>query len=161
MKSVFWIGTFFFIGIAGIQAQEAVEGTEEKEEPAKYEIVASGIYAYNFEEEAGLPGAELHFTYWFTPKWGAGAIYVAKFDEDEVLSDVALLGSWNPSRWLTVNSGPNFGLKGESREFELSLFLEGELNIRPTESFLFGPNLGFLVGNSPEIAVGIHFGFEF
>lgn len=161
MKRTFCLSIILSFGALVLHAQEASESTEEDIEESKYEIITSGIYAYNLEEEIGIPCLELHFTYWFNRKWGAGATYIAKFDEEELLSDIALLGSWNPSRLMTVNAGPNFGLKGESRDFELSLYVEGELNIRPAEWFLFGPNLGFLLGQSPEIATGVHVGVEF
>ena len=161
MQRIFLLTAIFFFSAFILRAQEAAERESSESGESTYEIIVSGIYAYNLEEEKGLPGAELHFTYWFNRHWGAGATYIAKFEEEEVLSDIALLGSWNPSRLFTINAGPNFGFKAEKRDFEVSLYVEGELNIRPAEWFLFGPNLGFLAGNSSEIATGIHVGFEF
>jgi len=60
-----------------------------------------------------------------------------------------------------LNAGPNFGLAGERREFEVSAYTEFEINIRATEWFHFGPIVGSIIGNNSEISGGFHLGFEF
>jgi len=30
----------------------------------------------------------------------------------------------NPTSWLTINAGPNFGFSGEERDFEISAYVE-------------------------------------
>ena len=138
---------------------------EEHPNPSKehgiYEIISTGIYAYSFAEEAGSPATELHFTYWFTHTYGTGISYTLKFGEEETLHDLALLGSWNPTRWLTLNMGPNFALPSDHRSFHLLLYTEAEINIRLTEWFHLGPVLGSLLGEESEISGGMHIGFEF
>lgn len=115
-----------------LQAQSSDEHStkSEKEEPV-IELIASGIYAYSFEHEEGVLGTEIHLTYWFNHEWGSGLSYTAKYEEEENLHDIALLGSWNPTHWLTLNVCPNFGLSGDHRDFEVSAYTEAEINIRP------------------------------
>ncbi|MEL6539038.1 MAG: hypothetical protein AAFQ98_26715, partial [Bacteroidota bacterium] len=68
---------------------------------------------------------------------------------------------WNPARWLTVNSGPNFALANEERELEMGLYLETECNWRLTEWFHLGPVVGWVFGEHSELNTGIQVGFEF
>ena len=142
-------------------SQNEKEHQAAEKEGIVYEIITSGIYAYSFDNEEGTTGFELHFTAWLTHKWGTGLSYTAKLEEHETLHDIALLASMNPSRWLTINVGPNFGFSGEHRDFEVSMYGETELNIRPKEWFHFGPVIGFIVGKNSEVTTGIHLGFEF
>ncbi|MGB5698952.1 hypothetical protein, partial [Muriicola sp.] len=109
-----------------------------------YELISSGIYSYSFEHEEGIIGTEIHFTYWINHTWGAGMAYTAKYDEEEILNDFAVIGSMNPARWMTINVGPNFGLPTDSRDFLLGAYTEMEINIRPANWFHFGPVMGFV-----------------
>jgi hypothetical protein len=137
------------------------EGHHEAKNKGIYEIITSGTYVYSFEHDEGVIGTEIHLTYWFTHKWGAGLSYTSKFEEEEVLNDIALLASINPAGWLTLNAGPNFGLSGDHREFSLGAYIETEINVRPTEWFHFGPVLGAVFSEESEGTLGFHLGFEF
>ena len=161
MKQLFTLFSllFFFSVMLNAQTEEAHHDAEK--EKGIYEIIASGIYAYSFEHEEGIGGTELHFTYWFTHKWGAGLSYTAKFAAEETLNDIALLGSVNPTRWITLNGGLNFALPGDHREFGLGLYAETEINIRLTETFHLGPILGVVLSEASEGTMGFHVGFEF
>jgi len=152
----------FFTLLMGLNAQsEENDENESKKEGPIIELITSGIYAYSLEEEEGVNGIEIHLTNWFNHTWGSGLSFTSKFEEDETLHDIALLGSWVPVSWLTLNAGPNFGLAGERREFEVSAYTEFEINIRATEWFHFGPIVGSIIGNNSEISGGFHLGFEF
>ncbi len=162
MKNYLTTLIVLFIFSIGLNAQSEKEHeNESKKEGFIIELITSGIYAYSLEEEEGVGGIEIHLTNWFNHTWGAGLSYTAKFEEDETLHDIALLGSCVPVRWLTLNVGPNFGLSGEHRAFALSAYAETEINIRPTDWFHFGPIIGAIIGNSSEISGGFHLGFEF
>ena len=157
---MFWVVTCCTISFNFLHAQhesEEHEGTEK----GIYEVIATTIYAYSPEHESGTWGNEFHFTYWFDHTYGTGASYTLKYEEDETLHDIALLGSWNPTRWITLNLGPNFALPGEHRDFSVLLYAEAEINVRLKEWFHIGPVLGTLLGNSSEISGGFHIGFEF
>lgn len=132
----------------------------EKEGPV-LEIITSGIHAFSLKDDESSYGTEIHLTYWATHEWGGGLSYTAKFEEEETLHDIALLGSWNVTRWMTLNVGPNFGFSGEERDFEVSAYAEAEGNIRLSEWFHFGPVTGVILGENSEIIVGMHLGFEF
>ena len=134
---------------------------ESHKEGGIHEIITSVIGAYSFAHEEWTPGTEVHYTYWFGHTFGGGFSYTAKYESVETLSDIALLGSWNATRWLTLNIGPNFALKSEQRDFALLLYAEGEINVRVTEWFHFGPIFGTLLGEESEGSVGFHIGFEF
>ncbi|PHR27352.1 MAG: hypothetical protein COA38_13455 [Fluviicola sp.] len=136
------------------------ETNKEHKERGVYELISSGIYSYSFHDKTGEVGAEFHFTYWFNHKWGAGISYTAKFKDETVLNEIALLGSWNPLKWATVNFGPNFSLPSEHENFRLGAYLESEINIRPTSWFHFGPVIGTVYSEHFELNVGVHLGFE-
>jgi hypothetical protein len=140
---------------------ESEHHNKEKKETGIFEIITSGIYAYSFEHEEGLFGTEIHLTYWFTHKWGSGVSYTAKFEDKEALHDIALLASMNPTKWITLNLGPNFALSTKHRDFELGFYTESEINIRLTEWFQFGPVLGAVFSENTEGSLGFHLGFEF
>ncbi|MEH6535925.1 MAG: hypothetical protein V7719_06005 [Psychroserpens sp.] len=142
------------------QSEEKHKKESESENPV-LEIITSGIYVTSFKNKENTFGTELHLTYWFNHKWGGGLSYTAKFEEEETLNDVALLGSWNPTKWITLNVGPNFGLSGEHRDFEVSAYTEAEINIRPKEWIHFGPVIGTVLGRNSEFTLGMHLGFEF
>lgn len=162
MKKIFTILPLFFLFSMVLTAQtESEHHDTEKKEKGIYEIITSGIYAYSFEHEEGVVGTEVHLTYWFNHTWGSGLSYTAKFEEGETLHDIALLGSMNPTRWITLNIGPNFALSSDHREFELGFYAESEFNIRPTDWFHFGPVIGTVVSENTEGTIGFHLGFEF
>ncbi len=150
-----------FLFAVSLNAQTEEEHHDSEEESGIYELITSAIYAYSFEHEEGAAGAEVHLTYWFTHKWGTGLSFTSKFEEEETLYDIALLGSMNPASWVTINAGPNFGFSGEHREFELGAYAEAEINIRPTEWFHFGPVVGTVLSKNTEFTVGFNLGFEF
>ncbi len=89
-KLIILILSFTVITIGNAQTEKQHHSEEEK---PVYEIITSGIYSYLFEEEEGSFGTEVHFTYWFNHTWGGGLSYTAKFEEEETLHDLALLGS--------------------------------------------------------------------
>jgi len=165
MKRLNWIVILclLFIGFNHVSFAQEYEHyhTVEKKERGIYEIITSSVYVYSFEHEHGSVGTEVHFTYWFNHTWGGGLSYTAKFEDKETLHDVALLGSMNPTQWITLNVGPNFILPSEHRDFELGFYAESEVNVRPTEWFHFGPVLGFVIGKNTEGTMGFHLGFEF
>ena len=139
------------------QEHDALENSED----LRWEAIVSGIYSYSFEEEETVFGNEFHLTYWITHKWGTGLSYTLKYEDDEILHDIAVLGSWNPVKWMTCNTGPNFEFEGEHRDFGVSFYFELEFNIRLTHWFHFGPIAGTLLGGNSEISTGMHIGFEF
>lgn len=157
----FILGLVFLVLTGSLFAQEKHHGAE-AEQRGIFELITSGIYAQAFESDAdGALGAEVHLTYWVVHKYGFGFSYTAKVEEELTVHDLALLGSWNATRWLTVNTGPNFVLPNEHRDFSISAYAETELNIRPTEWFHFGPVVGTLLGSDSEYFLGFHLGFEF
>lgn len=154
------LSLLFFFSIM-LQAQTEDEHHHAEKEKGIYEVITSGIYAYSFEHKEGVVGTEVHFTYWFDHTWGAGLSYTAKFETEETLHDIALLGSVNPTRWITLNAGLNFALPGEHREFHLGAYAETEINIRLNEWFHFGPVLGTVLSKESEGTLGFHIGVEF
>lgn len=157
-NTAFYLLLFFLLILNKISAQREEQHSSKKEHGI-YEIIISGIYSFDHEE--GIGGTEVHFTYWFDHTWGAGLSYTAKFEEAETLQDIALLGSWNPRRWVTLNVGPNFILPSDHREFSVGAYAEAEINVRPNEWFHFGPVLGGILGRESELVTGFHIGFEF
>ena len=149
------------LAISPSYAQHVHEEAHISKEKGIYEIISTGIYAYSFEEEAGSPATEFHFTYWFNHTYGSGLSYTLKYGEEETLHDLALLGSWNPTRWVTLNIGPNFAFPSDHRSFHLLLYTEAEINIRLKEWFHIGPVVGSLLGKESEVSGGLHIGFEF
>ncbi|MFT5860729.1 MAG: hypothetical protein ACI865_002843 [Flavobacteriaceae bacterium] len=151
---------FALFATASFSQHENEEASHDKERGI-YEIIASAIYSYSPEHKEGVTGAELHFTYWFNHKWGTGLSYTAKFEDAETINEIALLGSWNPVNWMTVNIGPNIVLPTKHDGHSLGAYFETEFNIRPTKWFHFGPVLGAVYGHQFEINTGVHIGFEF
>ena len=151
-----------FIGLATPSiAQHENDESHGKKETGIYEIITSGVYSYSPEHNEGVAGAEMHFTYWFNHKWGGGLAYTGKFEPSEIQNELALLGSWNPLRWLTLNVGPNIILPTKHDSYSLGIYSESEINIRPNEWFHFGPVIGVVYGHQLELNSGIHIGFEF
>lgn len=147
----------------GMAMGQSYAQTTTADNESALELIVSGITSFSPSEDKTMVGSEVHLTYWVTPKWGGGLSYSGKFEDSAVLSDMALLGSWNPTRWLTVNTGPNFAFPhGEVREkFRLELYMETEFNWRVSEKFHWGVFTGTVVSGEVEIAAGIHLGFEF
>lgn len=142
-------------------ALPAQEG-EQKKEGGSWEFSLSNIYSYAVRENEGLFKTEFHLIYLFTPKWGTGLSYTHKFIRPEGINDdIALIGSWNPTPYLTVNLGPNFTLPDEEESGFLGLYNEVEFNFRPKEWLSFGPLVGSVISKNTEIYGGIHVGFEF
>lgn len=161
MKKYFVLIVLMFFSLSMYaQHQENIEEEEEEEKPV-IEIITSGIYSSSLKDDESAYGTEIHLTYWYTKEWGGGLSYTAKFEEEETLHDIALLGSWNVTRWMTLNVGPNFSLSGEERDFEVSGYAEAEGNFRLSEWFHFGPVTGIILGENSEIILGMHLGFEF
>ena len=156
---LFMICTFIFVNVLSAQHEEAPHSSEKH--AGIIEVISSGIYSYYFEHSEGIFGTEIHLTYWKTLKWGGGLSYTSKFEEKETLHDVALIGSMNPTHWMTLNLGVNFALPAEHRKFLPGAYAETEVNIRPVEWFHFGPVLGTVIGKEIEATVGFHLGFEF
>lgn len=163
MKKLLTTLSLFFFLTAGLIAQTDNEHHSSAKETGIYEVITSGIYSYSLAHKEGLIGSEVHFTYWFSHKWGAGLSYTARFAEEAVVQDIALLGSMNPTNWLTLNVGLNLGLPSEveHRDFHLGAYTEAEINIRPTPWFHFGPLVGAVLSQESEATVGIQLGFEF
>ncbi len=138
------------------------EGSEHSKQTGIYEIIISGIYAFDLETDNGAYGSELHFTYWFNHVWGAGLAYTTLFEEDNNnVHSIVMLASYNPTSWLTINSGPSFTLPNEHEDLLVSGFFEAEFNYRLNTWFHFGPLIGVLIGKKKELNVGFQVGFEF
>ena len=138
------------------------EGSSHHDAIGVWEIFASGIYASPFsneEEAGGVAGIEIHLTYWAVHLYGGGISYTAKFEE-EMVHDIAILGSLNPTNWMTINAGPNFSLPSSHRAFSLGAYAESEFYIRPNKWFHFGPVFGTIIGQHSEYSIGFHLGFE-
>ena len=161
LKTLFLAG-FVLVAAPSFSQHESseVEG-EHKKDKGIYEMIGSGIYSYSPAHKTGVAGAEIHFTYWFDHTWGTGLSYTAKFEEDEVLNEIAILGSWNPLNCMTVNVGPNLVLPTKHDGYSFGAYFETEFNIRPTQWFHFGPVIGGVYGHEFELNLGMHIGFEF
>lgn len=160
LKKILFLNLLLALTIPCYAQHENDEGHNKKGRGI-YELISSGIYSYSPEHKEGVAGAEVHFTYWFNHIWGTGFSYTSKFEESEVLNEIALLGSWNPVKWMTINVGPNIVLPSEHEDYSLGLYFESEINIRPNEWFHFGPVVGLVYGNALELNAGMHVGFEF
>ncbi len=158
---LFLLLLFGFDQLSAQHTEHQEEDHHHKKDHGIYELITSGIFAYHFAHQEGAIGTEVHFTYWFDHTYGSGLSYTAKFEEEETVHDIAVLGSWNPTRWVTLNVGPNFSLPGDHRDFALSGYAESEFNIRPTDWFHFGPIIGTILGRASELSAGFHLGFEF
>jgi len=153
----------------GLFGQTLHESAIEEGENARWEIVLSGLTF--FEKEEGIPdeytrtfGTELHITYWLSHRWALGGSYTLKSTGENMYgSELAIIGSFKPQKWLTINAGPDFALPDSSPESELELFayLEAEFNFFIKENFHLGPVVGGLVANKTEVFAGLHLGFEF
>ena len=128
-----------------------------KKEKGIYEIITTGLYSYSPNENHGVFGAEFHLTYWVNHHWGGGLSYTGKTNKSK---EVALLFSWNPNKWFTVNTGPSIYFK-EINYVNFAGYGELEVNFRPRDWIHFGPVLGTTIRNHYEINSGFHLGFEF
>jgi len=152
---------FICLSQHGESNESDVASKEHGKEKGIYEIITSGIYNYSPESKHGNFGSEFHFTYWFNHNWGTGLSYTAIFEEDLLVNEIALLGSWNPAKWCTLNVGPNFTLPNDHNNLELGAYGEIEFNIRPVKWVHFGPVLGTVIGHTVHFNIGYHLGFEF
>ncbi len=159
MKKKFLVYILFacFFAYQTLYAQKNIKPHE-----SSIEFIPSGIISYVPSGKEFLYGGEIHITRWFVEKWALGVSYSMKFKEHKVLSDIALLGSFDPVRFLSINAGPNFALpKKKLREKLLvGLYAEAEFNLRITEFFHFGILLGTVLSKETEISTGVHLGFE-
>lgn len=155
---------WLLLGLSSIpvisQPHAETHPTEAHQETGIWEVIGTGIYSYTFGEGEALGGTEFHLTYWQTHMYGGGLSYTARFAPEEVLNDIALLASWNPIRWLTINAGPNFALPGVHRSFLLGAYAETEINWRFHEHFHLGPIIGTVISKHTEGTIGLHFGVE-
>jgi len=159
---VLLLAAFMVVSSLLTYGQDVIDNHSHSERTAVYEIIVSGIYSYNMEEEHGAYGNEVHFTYWFNHTWGTGLGYTISYPkDDEIFHQVALLASVNPTSWLTINAGPNFRLPNKDRELEVSGYLEVEFNYRVRDWLHFGPVLAVLPGKETELVAGFQIGFEF
>jgi hypothetical protein len=144
-----------------ITALQAQEHDEEKTHNGIYELIGSMIYSYSMGHEKANFGNEFHFTYWWNHTWGAGISYTRLYD-DHKTNSIALLGSVNPKKWMTLNIGPNLSFSKNYEEFhhEIGGYLEVEFNIRPVRWFHVGPVIGGVVSENSELYGGVHLGFE-
>ena len=134
-----------------------------------WETVLSGVSFFPTDseirgEEGVLFGTELHLTYWFTHTWALGVGYTVKFEhEGKMGSELALIGSYKPQKWITINAGPNFTLptSHSANGLVLSGYLESEINYFLTPHLHLGPVVGGLLGSHSELFGGIHVGYEF
>ncbi|MCI4671448.1 MAG: hypothetical protein MRZ79_25120 [Bacteroidia bacterium] len=164
MNNLFFILLTFlpFLVMGQEHMDVAHEGHHEKVHHTKdiIEIITTGIRAKPFGEGEAIWGTEAHLTYWFVHAYGTGFSYTLRSEEGELLNDIALLASWNPNNWLTLNVGPNFALPNNHREFALLAYAEAEINFRLREWFHIGPVVGTLLGKHSEYSLGLHLGFE-
>ncbi len=152
--------TFFLFPWISFSQNEMDTSMEDKE-TTSWEFVLTTNYAYAFSEQNGSFVLEGNITYWLTEHFGLGASYAAKFEEDELFSDIPVLMSIKATEKVTVNLGPNFGLPNDERDFELGAYVEAEFNFELKESIHFGPVVGAVIAESTDMNFGIHFGFEF
>jgi hypothetical protein len=129
---------------------------------AVIEIITSALYAFNTRTELGAFGTEFHLTYWENHIWGAGLGYTVLFeDEKEKIHQLAILGSYNPKEWITINAGPNFRLPNDHHDLIISGYVETEFNYRLRQWVHFGPLLGATIGIETDLSIGFQIGFEF
>jgi hypothetical protein len=163
INKIFFLVLFSTIATSLLYAQhDPTRQIESEERTAVYEIITSGLYAYNATTEKGASGTELHFTYWMNHVWGAGLGYTVLFEEEnEKTHQLAILGSYNPKEWLTVNVGPNFRIPSTTEDLKISGYIETEFNYRLRKWLHFGPLIGATIGEEIDLAIGFQFGFEF
>ncbi|MEL6141965.1 MAG: hypothetical protein AAFU67_10140 [Bacteroidota bacterium] len=127
-----------------------------------FEVIASIINVISLEGDEGNIGNEFHLTYWFNHQLGSGVSITTKLEEDDgLLYDTALIGSWSPLKWMTANLGLNFSWANEHREFAISAYAEIEINFFVIDQIHIGPIIGTLIGSESELTHGFHLGFEF
>ena len=155
----------FFAPVA-VWSQEHGHEQEEMNDPG-WETVLSAVSFFPTDKEirheaGGIVGTELHLTYWFSHSWALGGSYTIQFARNgEVGSELALIGSYKPARWITINAGPSVGLPDSHSETELSGYLESEFNVFLGQKLHLGPVVGGLVGKHSELFGGVHIGYEF
>ena len=165
-KKIFFLTLFISATSSLLFSQEKPMGehpdAKHAQNAAVYEIITSAVYAFNTKTEAGSYGTEIHFTYWINHVWGTGLSYTVLFEEEnEKIHQLAILGSYNPTEWLTINAGPNFRLPNKDYDLKISAYLETEFNYRLRDWVHFGPLLGATVGEETELSLGFQIGFEF
>ncbi|MFS4493501.1 hypothetical protein [Maribacter sp. 2308TA10-17] len=141
---------------------DSSEKNHSKNRPG-FELVVSGVVIHNPEAGHTDPLTELHFTYWTSHTWAFGVGYSLIYEEEgRVGHEVAALVSHKPWPILTLNAGPSFALANSESDFEVSAYLEGELNIRIGKNgFHTGPVVGTLIGGEFRYFGGFHLGLEF
>lgn len=157
-----WFTLLLFVLTFSIgYSQEKVE--EQEEEKGVWEISPSYIYSYAPSLSEGLFKTELHVTYWINEEWGGGLSYTHKYiNSSEINDDLAIIGSWNATRFLTVHLGLNYTIPKEEGEGGFfGLYNEAEINIRPVKWFAFGPVVGSVISERTELYAGVHVAFEF
>ena len=159
LKTIILSGAFLITYASTAQRSDY----EARVEEGIIEIITSAVIVYTPGHDRTLYGSEIHLTYWFNHTWGGGLSYSGKWYEQNILSDLALLGSWNPTKWLTVNTGLNIAMPDElvRKETHYGLYAETEYNWRLTDWFHFGLLTGTVVSNETELTAGIQMGFEF
>lgn len=163
-RQVYALTIGFWLGIGGTsvwsQLPEEMHQGSGDHTNGIWETIATGIVSYSFGEEEAIAGSELHVTYWMTHQYGTGMSYTARFAHEELWNDLALLASWNPLKWMTVNAGPNFAFAASERPFTLGAYAETEINWRFHEQFHVGPIVGTVISQHTEASIGLHFGIE-
>lgn len=137
--------------------------TEHSKETTGFEIVVSGIVIHNPEAGQTDPLTEIHLTYWTSHTWAIGVGYSLIYEEEgKVGHELAALLSHKPWPILTLNAGPSFSFANSESDFEVSAYIEGELNFRIGKDGLHtGPVFGTLIGDQFRYFGGIHLGLEF
>ena len=156
---------FFSITLIGY-GQETASNSFEKEqskEMAGLEIIVSNIVIHNTGTNHTDFSNELHITYWTSHTWAVGVGYSLIYEEESrVGHELAALVSHKPWPILTLNAGPSFSFANSEKDFEVSAYMEGELNIKIGKKGLHtGPVIGALVGSDFRYFGGIHLGYEF
>ena len=155
----------FFSAYSFCYAQEHSGSEKSHKAEGAWEIVFSGLYFFEPGSEASeesIWGNELHLTYWFNHHWALGVGYTLKYEEaGERGHEVALIGSYKPVKWITINGGPNFTPGTEEESLSVSAYIESELNFFIGDHFHLGPVIGGLLGEHAEIFSGLHLGYEF
>ncbi|MEL7248342.1 MAG: hypothetical protein AAFO03_07980 [Bacteroidota bacterium] len=137
------------------------EHQSEQHSEGYFEVIASIINANSLDADEGSVGNEFHLTYWFNHRFASGVSITTKLEEEGLLYDTAIIGSWSPAKWMTTNVGPNFSWANPHREFGVSLYLEVEINFFVINEIHIGPVIGMLAGSENEWTHGFHLGFEF
>ncbi|MEM8565416.1 MAG: hypothetical protein AAGF85_03085 [Bacteroidota bacterium] len=152
------LGNYTFAQAHGVHESSTQQHDDNK---GYFEVIASIINVISLEGGEGSIGNEFHLTYWFNHQFGSGVSLTTKLEEEGLLYDTALIGSWSPLKWMTANLGPNFSWAGEHREFAISAYAEIEINFFVIDQIHIGPIIGTLIGSESELTHGFHLGFEF